>query len=288
MEVAKRVRIEKNGAEGRKFDPAVIKLLATEYILGGERQGVRYTPRELCLHNITVAENAGFLCRAALFRTILTLIPVVETSVSNTVELKPETVTSNSNSSSSSNSTESEMVDGSLPFATALIGEVLSDLLEVGDCQHFVIVCEILKTVSKPFLDKCIQGTVLNSRRLEAYVSYVELLRRFQQYSRANEIIRQSDNNAMLNQYGVMMHISCSNCGRELPDGINMPWCQKCCRSVGSCVICNEPVRGLFRWCAICSHGGHTDCTRKWFIDSNYATCPSGCGHECNALNKCA
>lgn len=36
-------------------------------------------------------------------------------------------------------------------------------------------------------------------------------------------------------------------------------------------------------WCPGCSHGGHLSHMREWFIDHQHSTCPSGCGHMCNA-----
>ena len=324
LESARKIRIENHGAEARKFDPAVIKLLAEQYSIGNQRgsssyssnsnsnnisngnnRRKEYTSSDACMHNIQVAESAGFLCRAALFRTIHTLIPVVEEDYNNSL-LSKNAIAANTTSTTAANSsttttaittnttTANKSLDTttttvSLPFATELIGEVLSDLLEIGDCQHFVIVCEILLHISKLFLEQCLNhANILPNRRVEAYYSYIELLRRFQHYALANEIIMQTDiaNNSILSQYGVLIYLSCSHCGRELQDHMNMPWCSKCCRNVGSCCICNEPVRGLYRWCAVCSHGGHINCIKKWFSIFDYITCPSGCGHECYSLNK--
>lgn len=285
LETARHIREERNGAEGRKFDPAVMRLLAQEYIHGGKEKGL--LPKESCRHNMAVAQKAGFMCRASVFGTILTLLPdvdekradrVVDTDASKTAQQTTPHVTSQSKEVPSSSSEV-------LPFAVELLGEVLLDMLDIGDCQHFVIACEIILQTSKALLDRCLESAKIPStRRLEAYYSYIELLRRFQQFSKVNEIIMQTDiaNSEVLNQRGVLIHISCSICGKELPDRISTPWCQKCRRTVGLCVVCNEPVRGLMRWCAVCGHGGHVDCMRVWY--SRCGACPSGCGHDCNAL----
>ena len=138
------------------------------------------------------------------------------------------------------------------------------------------------------YLRACIQaclekGGISANRRLEAYYCYIELLRRFKQYSKANEIIMQTDiaNNNTLNQYGVIIYISCSICGKEVSGHMpSISYCQKCKVNISNCIICCEPVRGLYRWCAVCSHGGHVECTKLWY--NKHVVCPSGCGHECN------
>lgn len=310
LETARQVREERNGAEGRKFDPAVMRLLAEEYIHGGREKGL--LPKESCRHNLAVAQRAGFMCRASVFGTILTLLPDVEEKSGGRVEetdtvskgninsnnkttqsTTPQVSTQNKEPSSIQISSTPKAASTSstaiLPFTVELMGEILLDMLDIGDCQHFVIACEIILQTSKVLLERCLESAKIPStRRLEAYYSYIELLRRFQQFSKVNEIIMQTDiaNSEVLNQRGVLIHISCSICGKELPDQISTPWCQKCRRTVGLCVVCNEPVRGLIRWCAVCGHGGHTDCTRVWFSRCN--TCPSGCGHDCNALAQYA
>lgn len=365
LETARLIRLEKYGAEGRKFDPAVMRLLAEAYIHSGKGKGL--TPKETCEYNMKVAEKAGFLCRASIWNTVLTLLPQQEqllqlstatlpmskpssssslqtiaaalpshsqqpagashtvaatTSIAPTVTDSPQASTGfttlnttstpnptpsnthnivpsinmpnyNDNELSSgqlsSSSVLSLYVSNSLPFSCDLIGSVLIDLLEVGDCQHFVILCEILLHASQSFLNRCLEkGNITKNRRIEAYYSYIELLHRFKQFTYANEIIIQTDiaNIPALSQSGVLIHLSCSICNKELPENTNSPWCQKCKRFVGSCAICHEPVRGLYRWCAVCGHGGHMNCTSKWFCDNKKIKCPTGCGHECNALTQ--
>jgi hypothetical protein len=281
LETAKAIRQEREGAEGSKSDPAVMRLLAQAYTHGGWGGGL--TPRESCEHNFRIAHDAGFLCRAGVWWTLLTLIPDF---VGGT------TPTSSSTTSG-------------LSFTTSLIGDLLLDLLEVGDCQHFVIACEILLhtdrisdpslpvtasdfqdvSTSKGFLADCLAcAGIPFSRRLEAYYTYIELLRRFKLFAVANLIIKQTDmsSSSFLDQHGVQVYLSCSICGKELPERTAAPWCAKCHRMVGLCAVCHEPVRGLLRWCAVCGHGGHHDCTERWFKTCNH--CPTGCEHDCNAL----
>ncbi|CAF2741563.1 unnamed protein product [Rotaria sp. Silwood2] len=39
------------------------------------------------------------------------------------------------------------------------------------------------------------------------------------------------------------------------------------------------PCRGIFSFCGVCFHGGHTDHIRTWF--NTHHECPYGCGHRC-------
>ncbi|CAF2622572.1 unnamed protein product [Rotaria sp. Silwood2] len=45
------------------------------------------------------------------------------------------------------------------------------------------------------------------------------------------------------------------------------------------CSICRIPCRGIFSFCGVCFHGGHTDHIRTWF--NTHHECPYGCGHRC-------
>ena len=45
-----------------------------------------------------------------------------------------------------------------------------------------------------------------------------------------------------------------------------------------------QPVRGIYVWCPGCSHGGHVDHMREWFLNRRNAVCPTGCGHVCHFI----
>ncbi|OII74744.1 uncharacterized protein cubi_00297 [Cryptosporidium ubiquitum] len=55
--------------------------------------------------------------------------------------------------------------------------------------------------------------------------------------------------------------------------------CLKCNSSKNICVICSEPVLGLWVGCPCCRHGGHPKHIQEWFLSNSI--CPSGCGHLC-------
>ena len=131
-----------------------------------------------CRINLAVATQAGLKCRSAVWSTVLTLLPkhanssfcsrspaqsmkTVQTagganSIQNSsshgaVIDREQTISgsmsnnvnnnSNDNVDNSSNWNEEEQV----PFASELLGDILSELLEGGDCQHFTVLCEILR-----------------------------------------------------------------------------------------------------------------------------------------------
>jgi len=59
--------------------------------------------------------------------------------------------------------------------------------------------------------------------------------------------------------------------------------CQFPCHAPPHHLTSHQPVRGIYVWCPGCAHGGHLDHMRSWFVDHQKTTCPSGCGHVCNA-----
>eukprot|EP00736_Rhodelphis_marinus_P004061 Rmarinus@m.10966 len=58
--------------------------------------------------------------------------------------------------------------------------------------------------------------------------------------------------------------------------------CRKC-SWILSCVICEEPLRGLQVWCKLCGHGGHREHIVDWFRCES--ECAAGCGCKCMAIS---
>ena len=123
---------------------------------------------------------------------------------------------------------------------------------------------------------------------------YLDLLTKLELFDAIGVILKYSTDEYIseLNRKGSLLHLTCSRCGKELPDGITGgngesfsqlgcqgSWCAKCSRSVGTCSLCHQVVSGMYVWCPICCHGGHRACLKKWF--EKFSTCPSGCGHTC-------
>jgi len=262
LDSAKGIRAER-GAEGGVFDPAVISLLARSYIVEG-------CGREACRHNLQVASSAGLSSRAAIWTAALALLP------------PPPNI--NSSSSSSNNKMEN-----TLSFAAELLGKMLLELIEGGDTQHFVLLCEVLRRAEAGLDAKSLAaGNISDMRRREAYLAYFDLLSRLQLFCAANKIIKASDEEyiSKLSRHGVTIHTSCAKCGKETPEHVSHPWCSKCRRCAALCSLCHKPIKGLMHWCPVCGHGGHLNCTTRWFKHLKKNECPAGCGHSCCAASR--
>jgi len=285
LEEARDIRKKlRHGAEGGVFDPAMMSLLARSYQCGtssggggnssasGNNSGV-----SACQHNLQVAKKAGLHCRAGVWATALSIICSFSGSQAP---------------SGDAGATRDPVADlplpqsGSgmpptLPFGVEILGSLLQELLEGGDCQHFVVLCEVLKNAGMGLLDKvCAATDISTMQRREVYLAYFELLGQMKLFACVNSIIKESDEEyiSRVSRHGVNMHTACAKCGKELPDG--MPWCKKCNGCAAMCSLCHRPVKSLMHWCPVCGHGGHLECSKLWF--KHNSTCPSGCGHECS------
>jgi hypothetical protein len=167
-----------------------------------------------------------------------------------------------------------------LPFTLELIGTLLSELLEGGDVQHFVLACEILR--GGGILTQVCRAVNLSEVRVQrGYLVYLDLLTKLGLFCEATDLLKASEDKYMstLNQVGVQVGMKCSTCGKELSPETTTGWCERCARCVSMCVLCNKPATGLIHWCPLCAHGGHLACTTRWFRQSE--ECPAGCGHNC-------
>ena len=138
-----------------------------------------------CRINLAVATQAGLKCRSAVWSTVLTLIPKNVSTVNNsfcssssvktvqtpggansiqnsvphgTVIDREQSVSvsiSNNaniiiNNNNNNNGDNADKINNwnqeeQVPFASELLGDILLELLEGGDCQHFTVLCEILR-----------------------------------------------------------------------------------------------------------------------------------------------
>jgi len=274
LQDARGIRAER-GAEGGVFDPAVISLLARSYVLSADvpaavtAAGISGTrgiarARSACEFNLHVAANAGLASRAAIWTAALALLPSFSAS-------------------SSDGGTFADQLPKTVPFGKELLGNILLELLEGGDTQHFVLLCEVLRRADG--LDEAAlqAGSISDMRRREAYLTYFDLLSRLQLFCAANNIINASDEEyiSKMSRQGVTIHTVCAKCGKETPEGGTHPWCTKCRRCASLCSLCHKPIKGLMHWCPVCGHGGHLKCTQAWFKTKGQVACPSGCGHHC-------
>lgn len=306
------------GAEAGVFDPMLMSVLAKEYKFGHDILKVRavysketglslsvsnvisaidgYSNRierdvvmddydravAACENNFKIALKAGLRCRASLWTSILALLPpktgvstVTNTTITNTV------MSHNTKSIMKETSFATAIID-ELPFSIDVLAQILRELLNGGDVQHFVFACEILKKVN--LLTKvCNYGQLPASSVTESYFNYLELLSQLQLFNEACELMIASTDELVCgkSKNGVEISLKCSKCEKELVPRKPTAYCSKCKQCSSNCVLCDQPVAGLYYWCPVCSHGGHLFCINDWF--QKYPICPSGCGHDCFA-----
>ncbi|KAG0223515.1 WD repeat-containing protein 24 [Mortierella sp. GBA43] len=123
------------------------------------------------------------------------------------------------------------------------------------------------------------------NRSQQWFGSYIDLLSRFKLWSIATAVsqaCKDPDIHTM-NQESTTIHTSCSSCLKNIltraPTSSGFWACDRCQKILSSCSICHKTVRGIFTWCAQCSHGFHLQHAQEWFSQS--AECPTGCGHQC-------
>jgi hypothetical protein len=308
LQEAERVR-SRGGAEATVFDPALIHLLARTYAVPqvpyvpqpaseaaasdassevktrereAQEQSSEGSPPEAsppksaaflalcyenavraCRQNFEVATAAGLKCRASVWASLEALIPRASAGEQVGEPLRSD----------------------ELPFSLEIIAGLLNELLEGGDSQHFVLVCETLRCAG--ILSAVLAAADISAHRIRSiYLAYVELLTKLELFREANRIVKSSDDDQIssLSKKDVEMRIKCGRCKKDLkkkaPSAASATvWCENCRCCVSKCSLCDLPVTGLLQWCPVCSHGGHLSCLRKWF--SRYNCCPTGCAHQC-------
>lgn len=312
------------GAEGGAYDPTVIRHLADNYIFVGrllsghmeddlQGEAMSATDRAIhaCRHNKMIAAGLGLAGHAATWCAMESILPSLaniansksgnmicdEDGKSNEVVEEVSTQLQQVETTDNVSGQEKESSGGMLEpycfgsmelmFTIETAGDLLSDMLDSGDCQHFVALCEVIRAIDKgQTLKRVTEGHVPDMRIREGYVSYLDMLTRLRLFSHANALIRSSTDKyiSQLSRTGVVMRSCCGKCGKEVGDSdlqttVGAVWCNKCKRCSGLCVLCQQPVTKMLKWCPICGHGGHRECMQKWF--SLHISCPSGCGHQC-------
>jgi len=157
---------------------------------------------------------------------------------------------------------------------THFVKETLEFYAENGDVQTAVTMAIVLG-----------KRILLDQQKLRHwFLSYIDLLHRFQLWIVANAIIRKSEDDSIrtVNKASTSIHTNCPKCNKPL---MELGWvCDHCKRATNTCSLCHQRVKGLYVWCQECGHGGHADHFAAWFKTESH--CPAGCGHICSMANR--
>jgi len=181
------------------------------------------------------------------------------------------------------------------------VRELLIERCHCGDVQTCVAVCTVLKEVKHFSLTPSTSSSASTSyssalssssslaeivstsqQRHEWTWCYIEYLRILHLHVQANELCKKSENEStsQINTNSTSIYAACASCKKPIITSSTRYLCTKCKAMTSMCVLCREPVRGLFAVCPGCGHGGHLNHLKTWFRDQS--TCPSGCGHICD------
>jgi len=137
--------------------------------------------------------------------------------------------------------------------------EALEERAEAGDVQT----CAVMALVASEELR-------IGMRRVQLFVeAYIELLTRMKLYVTA----------AYLRKYSVIpdirsptnlqttVYMSCGRCGKPILAQQGGSMCATCRSPAATCSICHLPVKSILFQCAVCSHGGHQACYRRFYTE---------------------
>ncbi|XP_049850927.1 GATOR complex protein WDR24-like [Schistocerca gregaria] len=156
---------------------------------------------------------------------------------------------------------------------------VLPDILDhhelIGDVQTCVIVALMLH-----------RELAIQPRRLLAWVrAYIDLLHRDRMWNSSNYIIKHCCLESVrdINKMNTSYATKCAACNKAMSDALGA-YCSYCKKIASFCAVCNQSVKGIFVWCQVCGHGGHSKHMKQWF--STQTNCPMGCGHACQPMRS--
>ncbi|XP_074659369.1 GATOR2 complex protein WDR24-like isoform X2 [Tubulanus polymorphus] len=155
-----------------------------------------------------------------------------------------------------------------------LVIDLLYQYAEQGDVQMSVSILIVLGDRLK-----LSESQIPDATLEQWYLSYVDLLSRFELWTIATEVISLAHVTSVnqVNQQSTTYRTNCNRCSKIL---MKSGWtCQNCKQLTNTCSICHHPVKGLYVWCQGCGHGGHLTHIKDWLKRSPY--CPTGCGHLC-------
>ncbi|TPX45306.1 hypothetical protein SeLEV6574_g03942 [Synchytrium endobioticum] len=189
-------------------------------------------------------------------------------------------------------------IDGGADLGGAS-GTTTFDFRTNGEMDEFIIlgwdpshvVCETLEYyASQGNVQMCVTLLHVLANKVEFAAesvelwtwSYLDLLRRFQLWGVAADVISSSRIPTIkeVHKEVTPIYTGCGECRKQILVEGGLGWmCSSCKRTVGCCSFCHRTVKTLYVWCQGCSHGGHLECLKSWFTEHH--ECCTGCGHQC-------
>ncbi|KAN0107163.1 hypothetical protein V8E52_010470, partial [Russula decolorans] len=145
--------------------------------------------------------------------------------------------------------------------------EALDERAEAGDVQT----CAMVVLVAEGLLR-------IGSLRVQMFVeAYIELLTRMKFYVTAAYLRKHSALPEIRSATNLQttVYTSCGRCGKAILAQQGGSMCATCRSPAAQCSICHLPVKSMLFQCAICSHGGHQACYRRFYAEIPLALLPA-------------
>ncbi|KAF8461963.1 hypothetical protein DFH94DRAFT_52973 [Russula ochroleuca] len=137
--------------------------------------------------------------------------------------------------------------------------EALEERAEAGDVQTCAMVALVASGVLR-----------IGTHRVLLFVeAYIELLTRMKLYITAAYLRKHSALTDIRSATNLQttVYISCGTCGKPILAQQGGSMCATCRSPAAQCSICHLPVKSMLFQCAVCSHGGHQACYRRFYAE---------------------
>ena len=175
--------------------------------------------------------------------------------------------------------------DGSA-LTSVLLKNILNFYEKQGDFQMLATIVTVLNAAKNASGDESSWvGNILppDEARFDMYIrTYSGLLYSWGKLSSRAKLNKFLSSSKMQRVQNSDMEIipftpCCHSCNLKVSPSSNI--CTNCRGWAFQCSICTNSVRGLYTFCPICYHGGHTNHILSWFQENSI--CPTGCGCAC-------
>ncbi|KAI0263800.1 hypothetical protein BC834DRAFT_1042684 [Gloeopeniophorella convolvens] len=110
----------------------------------------------------------------------------------------------------------------------------------------------------------------MSEQRVKRFLeAYIEVLMRMKLFTAAAYLRKHAPTPEVraVTNLQTTVYISCGRCGKLIPAQANGSVCANCKLPAAQCSICHLPVKSMLFQCAICSHGGHQSCYRRFYTE---------------------